>query len=92
MCCWISGGLDPNSQIQRDAMEKSVELIATAAEKQGTSLKVVAEYLPPVAGSYLAHVGEAGKWVGPMSIVNTNRKVFQKCMQLSKLVFSILNK
>lgn len=80
--------LDPNSQIQRDAMEKSVELIATAAEKQGTSLKVGAEYLPPVAGSYLAHVGEAGT----MSIVNTNRKVFQKCMQLSKLVFSILNK
>ena len=74
--------LDPTSQNQRDTIEKSVELIAKAAEKSGTPLETVAEYLPPVAGSYLAHVGEANKWVGPVSIVNTNVKriISQYCL------------
>ena len=73
--------------------KKTIVLIAKAAEKQGTPLNIVAEYLPPVAGSYLAHVGEASKWVTPAQIVNTNIKMFQKCMEVlnGRIVLSCIS-
>jgi len=75
--------LSPDGPAVGVVVERTIDMIAQAANKTNTPLSVVATYLPITAGVYMAHVGNAGKFLSPVAIVKTNIAVFKKCMQLS---------
>ena len=45
--------------MSKKLVEKTVGMLAKPDNKTGTRLAQVAEYLPPIASAYRAHVGEA---------------------------------